>query len=58
MWLPVVVFFFAPMAAKLIGPNLDLQFFKKIIFLVEVNDFVDFPCKGLKLITIVAFDFC
>ena len=47
MWLPVVLFF--PMAAKLIGPNLDIQFFNKILFLDEVNNFVDFPCKGLKL---------
>ena len=36
------------MAAKLIGPNLDLQFFKKIHFLDEVIVFYHLPCKGLK----------
>ena len=36
------------MAAKLIGPNLDLQFFKKFHFLDEVIVFGHLPCKGLK----------
>ena len=35
------------MAAKLIGPNLDLQFLKKIHFLDEVIIFDHLPCKGL-----------
>ena len=41
-------FFFFSMAAKLIGPNLDLQFFKKNHFLDEVIVFDHLPCKGLK----------
>ena len=45
MWLPMVLFF--SMAAKLIGPNLDLQFFKKNHFLDEVIVFGHLPCKGL-----------
>ena len=36
------------MAAKLIGPNLEFQFFKKIHFLDEVIVFDHLPCKGLK----------
>ena len=38
--------FFSPMFAKLIGPNLDLQFLKKIHFLDEVIVFDHLPCKG------------
>ena len=46
-------FFFSPaffflMAAKLIGPNLDLQFFKQFHILDEVIVSGDLPCKGLK----------
>ena len=47
VWLPMVLFFF-PTAAKLIGPNLDLEFFKKNHFLDEVIVFDHLPCKGLK----------
>ena len=39
--------FFSPMSAKLIGPNLDLQFFKKNHFLDEVIVFGHLPSKGL-----------
>ena len=42
--------FFSPMAAKLIGPNLDLQFLKKIHFLDEVIVFDHLPCKGLSIL--------
>ena len=41
MWLPMVLFFFFPMAAKLIGPNLEIH------FLDEVIVFDHLPCKGL-----------
>ena len=47
----MVLFF--PMGAKLIGPNLDLQFLEKNHFLDEVIVFDHLPCKGLKTPTTV-----
>ena len=48
MWLPMVLCFF-PMAAKLIGLTLDVQFFEKIHFLDEVIVFGHLPCKELAI---------